>query len=159
MRPRRRSRPNTRKNSHPPRRMAEFRHCSESACPETVAPASSAAMFRIALLLLMLHLPARAGVQLGIDRLQQTGCAAVAGKRIGLITNQTGVNSAGQTTRSILRKASGVKLVALFTPEHGLDGTELAGRYVATRKDPVTGLAAYSLYGPTRKPTPQMLAG
>ena len=98
-------------------------------------------------------------MQLGIDVLQQQGFSILKGKRVGLITNQTGVNSAGVKTRVILAHAPGVKLVALFTPEHGLDGTETAGRYVSTRRDPITGLTAFSLYGPTRKPTPQMLAG
>ena len=104
---------------------------------------------------------ARAGasVLLGIDVLQQEDFAPLRGKRIGLITNQTGVNSQGVKTRYILAHAPGVKLVALFTPEHGLDGTELAGRYVSSRRDPLTGRMAYSLYGPTRKPTPEMLEG
>lgn len=104
---------------------------------------------------------ARAGaaVLLGIDVLQQEDFAALKGRRVGLVTNQTGVNSAGVKTRVILAHAPGVRLVALFTPEHGLDGTELAGRYVSSRRDPVTGLMAWSLYGPTRKPAPQMLAG
>ena len=101
----------------------------------------------------------RAAVLLGIDVLQQEGFAPLQGKRVGLVTNQTGVNSEGVKTRVILAHAPGVKLVALFTPEHGLDGTELAGRYVASRRDRLTGLMAYSLYGPTRKPTPEMLAG
>jgi uncharacterized protein YbbC (DUF1343 family) len=102
---------------------------------------------------------ARAAVLLGIDVLQREGFAPLQGKRVGLITNQTGVNSEGVKTRVILAHAPGVKLVALFTPEHGLDGTELAGRYVSSRRDPLTGRMAYSLYGPTRKPTPEMLAG
>jgi uncharacterized protein YbbC (DUF1343 family) len=104
---------------------------------------------------------ARAGgaVLLGIDVLQQDDFAALQGRHIGLVTNQTGVNSAGIKTRVLLAHAPGVKLVALFTPEHGLDGTDLAGRYVASRRDPLTGRMAYSLYGPTRKPTPAMLRG
>ena len=102
---------------------------------------------------------AGAAVQLGIDVLQQEDFAPLQGHRVGLVTNQTGVNSQGVKTRVILAHAHGVKLVALFTPEHGLDGTEGAGRYVSSRRDPVTGLMAYSLYGPTRKPTPQMLDG
>jgi uncharacterized protein YbbC (DUF1343 family) len=113
----------------------------------------------IALFLLAAAARAGATVQLGIDVLQREDFAPLRGKRIGLVTNQTGVNSEGVKTRVILAHASGVKLVALFTPEHGLDGTEGAGRYVASRRDRVTGLMAYSLYGPTRKPTPQMLAG
>jgi uncharacterized protein YbbC (DUF1343 family) len=105
-----------------------------------------------------LSLPtARAQVQLGIDTLRAEGFAAVAGKRIGLVTNQTGTDAGGELDRVILRNAANVKLVSLFTPEHGLDGTEGAGRYVASRIDPITHLPAYSLYGVTRKPTPAML--
>jgi len=102
---------------------------------------------------------AEAQIQLGIDVLQSQGFALLKGKRVGLITNQTGVSASGVRTRVILQHAPGVTLVALFTPEHGLDGTELAGKYVASRKDKVTGLTAYSLYGPNRKPTPTMLRG
>jgi Protein of unknown function (DUF1343) len=57
----------------------------------------------------------------------------------------------------LLRK--NCNLIALYTPEHGLDGREKAGRYIRSRRDPVTGLTAHSLYGPTRKPTPAMLRG
>ncbi|NBV34379.1 MAG: DUF1343 domain-containing protein [Proteobacteria bacterium] len=103
-------------------------------------------------------LPA-AAVELGIDNLESRQFEQLKGKRVGLITNQTGVNAAGRRTREILAKAPGVKLVSLFTPEHGLDGKELAGKYVANRKDSLTGLVAHSLYGPTRKPTPEMLRG
>ena len=95
-------------------------------------------------------------VELGIDVLQKNNFDLLRGKRVGLVTNQTGVNSAGEKTRLILRK--NVNLVALYTPEHGLDGTEKAGVEIHSRKDPLTGLTAYSLYGDTRKPTPQMLA-
>ena len=79
-------------------------------------------------------LPA-AAVELGIDNLESRQFEQLKGKRVGLITNQTGVNAAGRRTREILAKAPGVKLVSLFTPEHGLDGIELAGKYVANRKD------------------------
>ncbi len=96
-------------------------------------------------------------VELGIDVLQKNNFDLLRGKRVGLVTNQTGVNSAGVKTRLILRK--NVNLVALYTPEHGLDGVEKAGMEVRSRRDPLTGLTAYSLYGDTRKPTPQMLAG
>ena len=101
--------------------------------------------------------PAFAGIQLGIDVLQQQDFAPLRGKRVGLITNQTGVSSSGVRSRVILKKS--VNLVALFTPEHGLDGTEKAGGYVSSRKDSLTGLIAHSLYGDTRKPTAKMLAG
>jgi uncharacterized protein YbbC (DUF1343 family) len=101
--------------------------------------------------------PALAAIQLGIDVLESTGYALLKGKRVGLVTNQTGVDSNGVRTRVLLKK--NVNLVALYTPEHGLDGTEKAGRYVSSRRDPLTGLIAHSLYGPTRKPTPAMLRG
>jgi uncharacterized protein YbbC (DUF1343 family) len=100
---------------------------------------------------------AKAAVELGIDVLGQDDYELLRGKRVGLITNQTGVDSHGIKTRVLLRKHC--NLVALYTPEHGLDGTEKAGRYVKSRRDPLTGLTAYSLYGPTRKPTPSMLRG
>jgi uncharacterized protein YbbC (DUF1343 family) len=128
------------------------------------APIRTAAAFAVAALLcLILGFPIATAysqqVQLGIDTLRAEGFAAIAGKRIGLITNQTGTDHTGELDRVILRSAVNVKLVALFTPEHGLDGTEGAGRYVASRIDPVTHLPALSLYGVTRKPTPAMLRG
>ena len=109
-----------------------------------------------ALMMVLAPLPAKA-LELGIDVLQRNHFDLLRGKRVGLVTNQTGVNSAGDKTRLILRK--NVRLVALYTPEHGLDGREKAGMEVRSRKDPLTGLTAYSLYGDTRKPTPQMLSG
>jgi uncharacterized protein YbbC (DUF1343 family) len=98
-------------------------------------------------------------VQLGVERLESMRFEPLWNKNIGLITNHTGVDSKGRKTREILFKAKGFRLTALFSPEHGIDGTELAGRYVANRKDPLTGLPVHSLYGPTRKPTPEMLKG
>jgi uncharacterized protein YbbC (DUF1343 family) len=98
-----------------------------------------------------------AAVQLGIDVLEQSNYALLRGKRVGLVTNQTSIDSDGNKTRVLLRQHC--NLVALYTPEHGLTGTEKAGRYVKSRKDSLTGLPAYSLYGPTRKPTPAMLRG
>ncbi len=94
---------------------------------------------------------------LGIDVLAEHHFDLLRGKRVGLVTNQTGVNKNGVLTRLILKK--NVNLVALYTPEHGLDGVEKAGVNVRSRRDRLTGLTAYSLYGDTRKPTPQMLAG
>ncbi len=100
---------------------------------------------------------AHATVELGIDVLAQNDYEQLAGKRVGLITNQTGVDSHGTKTRVLLKKHC--NLVALYSPEHGLDGAQLAGKYVRSRRDPLTGLIAHSLYGPTRKPTPEMLRG
>lgn len=96
-----------------------------------------------------------AAVELGIDVLEQNNCALLLGKRVGLVTNQTSIDSRGNKTRALLHEHC--NLVALYTPEHGLSGTEKAGRYVKSRKDSLTGLPAYSLYGPTRKPTPAMM--
>jgi uncharacterized protein YbbC (DUF1343 family) len=112
--------------------------------------------FAFVVLTLIFAAPARA-VQLGIDVLAESGYAILQGKRVGLITNHTGINSSGTKTRVLLKRNT--NLVALFTPEHGLDGTELAGKYVQSRRDPVTQVMAFSLYGPTRKPTPAMLKG
>ncbi|QSR86584.1 DUF1343 domain-containing protein [Candidatus Methylacidiphilum infernorum] len=98
-----------------------------------------------------------AEVLLGIDVLREANFAPLRGKRIGLITNQSGVDSHGQATRVILQRAPGVRLVRLFAPEHGIDGNIKAGLDVPTQKDRLTGLKVYSLYGETRKPTPAML--
>ena len=121
------------------------------------------AMIRLLAIFLFLTslsgLSAHAAVELGIDVLKAQGFAPLAGKRVGLVTNQTGVDSSGTKTRVLLRRAQNVQLVALYSPEHGIDGTVLAGKYVPSRKDAATGLVVHSLYGPTRKPTPEMLRG
>ncbi|MDD2762962.1 MAG: DUF1343 domain-containing protein [Opitutaceae bacterium] len=96
---------------------------------------------------------------LGIDVLESEGFAAIKGKRIGLLTHPAGVNRQGISTVDVLRRAPGVKLAALFAPEHGLYGVAEAGRNLADTVDRRTGLPIYSLYGKTRKPTRQMLKG
>jgi uncharacterized protein YbbC (DUF1343 family) len=111
----------------------------------------------LTLLFLGFSATAYAVVDLGIDVLEQSNYAILKGKRVGLVTNQTGTNRKGIRTRILLRQ--NCNLAALYTPEHGLDGTEKAGRYVKSRKDRQTGVMAYSLYGPTRKPTRDMLRG
>ncbi len=93
----------------------------------------------------------------GIDVLEQENFATLAGKRVGLITNQTGMDRNGRSTIDLLARASGVKLVALFSPEHGIRGTEDA--QVPSSTDSATGLPIYSLYGATQRPTDEMLAG
>ena len=102
---------------------------------------------------------AGSGVKLGVDCLEDEDFALLKGKKIGLITNQSGVSNEGLKTRIILANSDKVDLVALYTPEHGLDGDELAGKWVSSRTDSVTGLTAYSLYGKSRKPTSAMLKG
>lgn len=98
-------------------------------------------------------------VKPGIDVLRSRGFEILKGKRVGLITNPTGISSDLQSTIDILYKADGVRLVALFGPEHGVRGDVEAGKYVETYTDRATGLPVYSLYGRTRKPTRDMLSG
>jgi len=93
----------------------------------------------------------------GIDVLEQDNFAALAGKHVGLITNQTGMDRNGRSTIDLLAHAPGMNLVALFSPEHGIRGTEDAN--VDSSKDAATGLPVFSLYGATRRPTAEMLAG
>ncbi len=97
-------------------------------------------------------------VQPGVEVLLSDSLNLVRGKRVGLITNQTGVDSAGTSTIDLLAHAPGVHLVALFSPEHGIRGTAAPGARVRSGRDPSTGLPVYSLYGSTRQPTPKMLA-
>jgi uncharacterized protein YbbC (DUF1343 family) len=96
-------------------------------------------------------------VQTGLDVLEAEKFAPLRGKRVGLITNHTGVDYRGKTTIEVLANAPGVKLVALFSPEHGIAGH--ADEKVASSKDPSTGLPIYSLYGEHLRPTDEMLAG
>ena len=98
-------------------------------------------------------------VKVGIDVLEDRDFAGLVGKRVGLITNATGADSHGRSTVDILEHAPGVRLVALFGPEHGVYGADWAGAYVPSSIDEHTGLPVFSLYGPTRKPTPEMLKG
>jgi len=93
----------------------------------------------------------------GIDVLEQENFGALAGKHVGLITNQTGMDRDGHSTIDLFAKASGLKLVTLFSPEHGIRGAEDAN--VDSSKDAATGLPLFSLYGATRRPTAEMLAG
>jgi uncharacterized protein YbbC (DUF1343 family) len=99
------------------------------------------------------------GVMFGIDVLAARNFDALAGKRVGLVTNHTSVDRRGVPTRVLLHRSPVLRLDRLFVPEHGLDGKERAGVHIAVRTDPMTGLTAHSLYGATRKPTPSMLKG
>lgn len=103
--------------------------------------------------------PNAAPVRLGNEMLAQSGFKALQGKRVGLITNPAGVNRNLESTIDVLRRAPGVKLVALFGPEHGIYGDVPAGDKIESRTDERTGLPVHSLYGKTRKPTPEMLQG
>ncbi len=96
-----------------------------------------------------------ARVLTGIDVLERDNFKQLAGMRVGLVTNHTGRNREGRQTIDVLSKAPGVKLVALFSPEHGIRG--LADENVSDSKDEATGLPIYSLYGETRRPKPEQL--
>lgn len=98
-------------------------------------------------------------VKTGVEVLREQKFSGLTGKRVGLITNPTGVDSRLRSTVDILFEAAGVRLVALFGPEHGVRGDHAAGDHVGASTDSATGLPVYSLYGNTRKPTPDMLNG
>jgi len=95
----------------------------------------------------------------GIDELKKSDFAFLQGKQVGLITNHTGVDAQGESTADLLAHAPGVKLIALFSPEHGIRGQKEAGALVGDMVDLRTHLPVYSLYGVTQKPTPVMLNG
>jgi uncharacterized protein YbbC (DUF1343 family) len=96
-----------------------------------------------------------AQVLTGIDVLERDGFKQLAGMRIGLVTNQTGRDREGRQTIDVLNRAANVKLLALFSPEHGIRG--LADEKVSDTKDEQTGLPIYSLYGESRRPKPEQL--
>jgi uncharacterized protein YbbC (DUF1343 family) len=101
--------------------------------------------------------PRDAHVLTGIDVLEAQNFAPLAGKRVGLITNQTGIDRNRHSTIDLLAHAPGVKLVALFSPEHGIRG--VVDERVASATDAATGLPIYSLYGEDVRPTDAMLQG
>ncbi|MFZ5832686.1 MAG: exo-beta-N-acetylmuramidase NamZ family protein [Planctomycetota bacterium] len=93
-----------------------------------------------------------------MDILRREGFRRLEGRRVGLITNQTGIDRRGTITANLLHQAPEVHLVALFSPEHGLAG-KLDQSHIGDTRDPATGLPVYSLYGETRRPTAEMLKG
>jgi uncharacterized protein YbbC (DUF1343 family) len=98
-------------------------------------------------------------VETGLENLMKSNFEILKGKKVGLVTNPTGVDSRLRSTVDILFNAPDVNLVALYGPEHGVRGEFTAGEYVESETDPSTGLPVYSLYGKTRKPSPEMLKG
>lgn len=98
-------------------------------------------------------------IKTGIEVLKDQKFKILEGKRVGLITNPTGVDNSMKSTIDILNEAPNVDLVALFAPEHGVRGDAHAGDHVDNVTDPKTGLPVYSLHGKTRVPTPEMLEG
>ena len=99
-----------------------------------------------------------ARVRLGVDALIEDGFKPLLNKRVGLITNPTGVTGDLRSTIDVLHQADGVELVALFGPEHGVRGEIHAGGQIADSRDAITSLPIRSLYGRHRKPTAEMLA-
>jgi uncharacterized protein YbbC (DUF1343 family) len=102
--------------------------------------------------------PAGGGVLPGVEVLLRDSLGVLRGQRVGLLTNHSGRDRAGTSTIDLLFKAPGVRLTALYGPEHGIRGTEKAGAKIANSVDSATGVRVWSLYGDTRVPTPAMLA-
>lgn len=102
---------------------------------------------------------ATAVVKLGNEVLLEKYYHLIDGKKVGLVTNQTGVNSKGISFIDILAATEGTELVDLYGPEHGIDGTVRAGAWVESYIHPRFGIPVYSLYGSTRIPTQAMLQG
>jgi uncharacterized protein YbbC (DUF1343 family) len=100
---------------------------------------------------------APADVLCGLDVLKRDGFAPLKGKKIAIITNHTARSREGEHIIELLMKAQGVKIVCLFSPEHGLYGA--VDEKVGNSTDPKTGLKVWSLYGETRRPTEEMLKG
>lgn len=111
----------------------------------------------LTLCFLSIALCAGAQVKPGIEVLRDNNFESLKGKRVGLITNPTGVDNKLKSTVDILAEAADVKLVGLYGPEHGVRGDVHAGDHVGNSVDAKTGVPVYSIYGSTRKPTPEML--
>ena len=101
---------------------------------------------------------AGSSVLTGIDVLQRDGFKQLQGRKIGLVTNQTGINRLGISNIQLLHKADNVNLMAVFSPEHGLFG-KLDVPLIEDSEDRATGIRVFSLYGSTRRPTADMLSG
>ena len=98
-------------------------------------------------------------VKPGVEVLRERGFEGLVGRKVGLVTNPSGVDSHLNSTVDILFNAPGVELVALYGPEHGVRGDVYAGDKINDSLDAATGLPVYSIYGSTRKPSPEMLEG
>lgn len=110
-------------------------------------------------MVLCVALPIYGKVKTGIDVLKSHNFRELEGKRVGLVTNPTGVDANLVSTIDLLHEAPNVNLVALFGPEHGVRGNAYAGARVTDDRDKKTGLPLYSLYGKTMTPTSDMLKG
>jgi len=98
-----------------------------------------------------------AGVVPGVEVLLSDSLHLIRGKRVGLLTNHSGRDRQGRSTIDLLFKAPGVKLTALYGPEHGIRGVAKAGEKISSSVDSATGVKVYSLYGDVRVPTPEMV--
>ena len=105
----------------------------------------------------LVAMAASAQVKPGVETLRDGGFAQLQGKRVGLITNPSGVDNNLVSTIDIIANAPGVKLTALYSPEHGVRGDIAAGEKVDTYVDSKTGVTVYSLYGKNKKPSAEML--
>lgn len=103
--------------------------------------------------------PVQSMTKPGIEVLRDNNFKQLEGKRVGLITNPSGVDNSLKSTIDILHEAENVELVALYAPEHGVRGDVHAGDHVDNFIDEATGVPVYSVYGKTRKPTKEMLEG
>lgn len=112
--------------------------------------------FRTLLILVLSCATSSAAVRTGADLLVERHLGELSGRRVGIVTNQTGRLSTGTNLVDTLI-ASGINVVALFGPEHGIRGESAAGEKIRNGKDRRTGLPVYSLYGTNREPTPDML--
>jgi len=131
-----------------------LRHCIFSAVFSSV---SLCLRGSIGLLVLLCASSCFATVLPGIDVLSNNKFNLLQNKRVGLITNHTGRSASGESSIDLLHRAPGVRLVALFSPEHGIRGD--ADEKVASGIDQKTGLPVHSLYGKTCRPTAEMLRG
>jgi uncharacterized protein YbbC (DUF1343 family)/CubicO group peptidase (beta-lactamase class C family) len=106
---------------------------------------------------LPVSLPSTMPVRTGLDAIVEQHFAAFQGQSVGLVTNHTGIDAQGRRAIDLFASAPGVKLQAIFSPEHGIGGD--ADTEVPNGRDAATGKPIWSLYGPTRRPSPEMLRG
>jgi len=123
----------------------------------TLGGSIAAAATALLLSAILAPLPAQGRVRLGIEVLVTDSIHLISGKRVGLITNHTGITPDGRSSIDLLHRARGVRLTALFAPEHGIRGQAAAGEKIDTMVDSATGVTVFSLYGETRVPTAEML--
>jgi len=116
-----------------------------------------AVIFVFSVMLTSTILAQNSKIKLGIEVLAESNFEILKNKRVGLITNASGVDSKLNSTIDIINSGNGFKLVALFGPEHGIRGDVEAGDKISDYVDKITGLPVYSLYGKNRKPSDEIL--